>query len=62
MGLEIRGTRKYYTRSKRVDGRVVRQYVGSGEFAEVMAELDALERAERQAKQRVEQAWHSPAV
>jgi len=36
--------RGYYYRVRRENGRVVRQYVGRGRPAEVMAKLDALER------------------
>jgi hypothetical protein len=42
---------KYYTRSRKVDGRVVREYVGSGEVAELIAESDAIERELRQLAQ-----------
>jgi len=34
----------YYTRSKKVNGRVVREYVGTGPLAELIAQKDALER------------------
>lgn len=48
MGWESRGgARRYYTRSKRVAGRVVREYVGRGSSAELAAELDAARRAAR---------------
>jgi hypothetical protein len=43
---------QYYTRSRRVNGRVVRKYIGSGEPALIASESDAnrrlLRKAERQ--------------
>ena len=38
----------YYTRSRKEDGRVIREYVGRGPLAELAAETDALERLQRQ--------------
>jgi hypothetical protein len=39
---------RYYTRSKKVNGRVRREYVGMGPMAQMAAELDALAREQRQ--------------
>jgi len=51
MGFETRrGRGRYYTRSRRVNGRVVREYIGTGDHAETIARLDALDRARRMAE------------
>ena len=39
---------KYYTRSRRVDGRVTRTYIGIGPLAELIASLDELKRLEKE--------------
>jgi hypothetical protein len=44
----------YYTRSKKIDGRVVREYVGTGALAELAAEMDALDRQRRKVEM---EAW-----
>src|SRR5262245_32553193 len=48
MAWEHRKGRAYYYRGHRVGGRVVKQYVGSGEKAEVAAKLDERAPAERE--------------
>jgi len=49
------GSGRYFTRSKRVGGRVVREYIGTGPAAELAAEADAARRAQREQEQR---AWN----
>ncbi len=44
------GVGRYYTKSERVNGRVVRHYYGSGQVGQLAFELDQLEKLDREAK------------
>ena len=50
MGWDVRGPRRYYSRSRKINRKVVRQYVGGGSLGELAAAADALRRAERMAR------------
>jgi hypothetical protein len=56
MGWELRGGRRYYTRSRKVGGRVLREYLGRGPEAELAAALDAARRAEQARRRRAARA------
>jgi hypothetical protein len=47
---------RYYTRSRKANGRVVREYVGSGEAAELAAQMDATNRAKRETEREARRA------
>jgi hypothetical protein len=50
MGWQVRGEHRYYSRSRRSDGKVVREYVGRGPAAELEAAADVESRVARQAE------------
>jgi hypothetical protein len=49
MGWETRGGKRYYYRARKVKGRVVKEYVGTGLIGEVAGAVDGACRAERAA-------------
>jgi hypothetical protein len=51
-----RGTSNYYTRSRRVNGCVVREYIGCGELAQIASESDADRRTLRKAERQQQRA------
>jgi hypothetical protein len=53
MGIDGRG---YYYRSRRVGGRVVREYVGGGDIGRLAADLDAADRATKDEERRADLA------
>ena len=47
MSWEYRGNNKYYYRKKRLGNRIVSEYVGRGEVAELIAATDVMNRNQR---------------
>ena len=54
MGWEERGGRQYYYRSRRVEGRVCKEYFGTGPVAEIVAQLD---KEDRRGRKEEAEAW-----
>ena len=48
MAWEARGNKSYYYRKRRIGRRVVSEYVGSSETAELIAGMDVLDQEQRQ--------------
>ncbi len=48
MAWESRGNRDYYYRKEWIDGKCVSSYVGAGELAELLAQLDRITQAEKE--------------
>src|SRR5688572_7366230 len=48
MAWETRDNQRYYYRKRRVGRRVVSEYVGSGEVASLIAQLDMIERGKQE--------------
>jgi hypothetical protein len=57
MAEEKRGRRTYYYEKKRVGGRVVSIYIGTGDKAASHLAVQALVRAERAAEREIERQW-----
>jgi hypothetical protein len=56
MAWQQRGDKRYLYRSVKRQGRVIREYVGTGPVAEAMAAVEAHERAQRQATRDTQRA------
>lgn len=56
MGWEKRGGRQVYYRKRREGRRVVSEYIGAGELAQLLAQCDALEREDRE---RERETWRA---
>ena len=58
MAWEQRGGRPYYYRSRRVNGRVVKEYVGAGPDAELLANVEEAHRSSERARKEAQEAEH----
>ena len=56
MAWEQRGGRLYYYQSRRVNGRVVKEYVGAGPGAELQANVKEADRRSERARREAEKA------
>lgn len=58
------GKGRYYTRSRRVGGRIVREYIGRGPEADLVAELDRQEHEMRrlEAERKIARRAHDAAL
>jgi hypothetical protein len=56
MSWETRGSKQYYYRRRKVNGRVIGEYLGTGYAAHLMHLLNEYERQERQERR---QAWQA---
>jgi hypothetical protein len=50
MAWKKRNGRRYYYRNKKINGRVLTEYIGAGRSAEIAAELDQTQRLVREAQ------------
>lgn len=59
MAWERRGNKKFYYRSRKVNGRVVREYIGRGERAKRVAQEDTQKKATREHDRIERQEWEA---
>ena len=59
MAWERRGHQKFYYRSRKVNGRVVREYIGRGERAKRAAAEDAQKKAVRERERAERREWEA---
>ena len=59
MAYERRGSKNYYYRAKKQNGRVIKEYLGRGERAKRAAQEDAQKKAAREHDRTERQAWEA---